>query len=67
MVKMEPAGVCTRSSAYMLWPLVGYFCGTSNSGRKCVSDSVPALRTLLRTFPVLGCLVQDHYMCFCLV
>lgn len=31
--------VCTKSPAYMLWPIAWCFCGTSNSRSGCVSHS----------------------------
>jgi hypothetical protein len=35
----EPAWVCARFSAYMLWMLAFYFCGTRKSGSGGVSGS----------------------------
>jgi hypothetical protein len=34
-----PTWVCARSSTYMLWQLAWCFCGTPNSGSRCVSDA----------------------------
>lgn len=52
----EPAWVCIRSSAHMLWLFSLGFCGTCNSGSVGGGSLIllPALETLIL---LLGCLI----------
>ena len=61
---MGPTGIRTGSSVCMSWLLPWCFCGTFNSRRGCISDSLSPLGVLSL---LLGCPVQSRRKAFCLI